>query len=110
MEPCDEATRLCDDGSVCLASPADGRLCWFGGRTPIHAPCSDPLQCEPGTVCVERMGALRCEQACRVGDDRPCDDGEICAPLEGSSTDGACLAAPPEGSPDAGLDAALTTP
>jgi hypothetical protein len=87
MQPCTAGTRLCADGAACLLSPVGLQVCWYGGRTPFGAACVDRLGCEPGTVCEEG----RCRQACLVGDDRPCDDGEVCA---GTSSEGWCVSSP----------------
>jgi hypothetical protein len=61
MRPCDEATRLCDDGLVCTPL-AGGRACYPGGRIGFGEPCTANLECESGTVCPAAIG--RCTQAC----------------------------------------------
>lgn len=92
MSACLATERLCGNGAVCLDSPADGRVCWFGGRTPYRRPCESTFGCEPGTVCVPGEGETLCEQACAVGDDLPCrDDVEVCAPVPGAAAEGYCL-------------------
>jgi hypothetical protein len=112
MARCEADDRICADGAVCLESPSDGRLCWFGGRTLIREACTSPLECEPGTVCTAREGGSVCIQGCEVGDDRPCDDDEVCEAVQGGApTEGACAEVPDAGAGDAGApDAALTTP
>jgi hypothetical protein len=82
-------TRLCEDGSVCLSTAADGWVCWLGGRTAIRRPCIDSLACEPGTVCAQGV----CHQACTVGDDTVCDEGQRCRSVDGTSA-GVCTDAP----------------
>lgn len=63
MARCAAGEWLCADGAVCLESPSDGPVCWFGGSTSYAAPCAAPLECEPGTVCERGL----CLQACMVG-------------------------------------------
>lgn len=96
MEACTAGVRLCDDGAVCLSSPADGLVCWFGGRTAVNRPCTEPLACETGTVCA--LG--RCRQACELGNVAPCEGNEHCAPTGTGVLDGYCEVTPI--APDAG--------
>lgn len=64
MRPCDDATRLCDDGSVCT-DLAGGRACYPGGPVGYGEPCLRNLDCEAGTVCPDAVRA--CSQACGEG-------------------------------------------
>lgn len=64
LPPCEEGTRLCDDGTVCVAF-AGGRACYPGGDVGFGEPCSESLECEGGTVCPASLG--RCAQACAEG-------------------------------------------
>lgn len=61
MRPCEEGTRLCDDGSVCVAL-AGGRACYPGGDVAFGETCVASLDCEAGTVCPASVGS--CVQAC----------------------------------------------
>ena len=79
MRPCDPEggipPRLCSDGAACLT--VEGALvCYLGGHRAYGHACSSDEQCEPGTVC--SSDRLVCEQACTVGDDRPCRAGQTC--------------------------------
>lgn len=109
MAQCDGSSFLCDDGAVCVDRGADGLLCWFGGRTAIRMPCSDPLECEPGTVCAAGATESTCEQACQPADDRICREGtETCVPIAGTSGGFCQSTVPPDGSADASIDAPTT--
>lgn len=113
MAPCDADTWLCQDGAVCLESPSSGRVCWFGGGTPLGTSCAEggDLECEPGTVCAP---SALCAQACEL--ERPvyldpsiafdpasvCERNERCEPLAGG-VPGVCRAIPDAGAADAGI-------
>ncbi|AKF08029.1 hypothetical protein [Sandaracinus amylolyticus] len=100
MAPCDDATWVCADGSVCLASPSNGRVCWFGGPLPFDAECAAELDCEPGGICQDGV----CTQSCQLTppayldpDDVPefdpasvCDEGQVCQPLAWDGSRGYC--------------------
>ncbi len=72
MRPCEEGTRLCADGSVCLAF-AGGHACYPGGMVGFREPCRRSLDCEAGTVCPD--GVRSCAQACE-------DMAQTCLPTE----------------------------
>lgn len=61
MRACDDATRICDDGTVCTAF-VGGRACYPGGEVGYGEPCQSNLDCESGTVCPDEVRA--CSQAC----------------------------------------------
>lgn len=86
MRPCDDATRLCADGSVCV-DLAGGRACYPGGSIGFGEPCTTSLECEAGTVCPDAI--RECTQACNgtspvcVVTERCVDDatvGAYCSP------------------------------
>lgn len=66
---------LCSDGLACLSLESQN-VCFVGGSHPFGEACTSSLECEAGTVCAP--DSLRCEQACTLGDDRPCATGEAC--------------------------------
>lgn len=111
MAPCDPDTWLCQDGAVCLESPSTGRVCWFGGGTPLGESCAVDLGCEPGTVCAP---TTRCAQACDLArpayldpsadfdPDSVCDTTERCESLAGGVA-GVCTAIADAGVGDAGV-------
>lgn len=76
MRPCEEGTRLCADGSVCLAF-AGGRACYPGGAVGFEEPCLRSLDCESGTVCPDAVRS--CAQACD-GISPTCLPTERCLP------------------------------
>lgn len=121
MAPCGEDTWLCADGAVCLESPADGRVCWFGGGVPLGNPCAatGDLSCEPGTVCGP---STLCAQACdlerpsyleasaQFDPDSVCEATERCEALAGRMVEGVCVTVPDAGPTDGGVDAGVTSP
>ena len=94
MEDCDmSSTRVCSDGTVCLARDGGGSgVCYLGGMTAIGGACTGALDCESGAICVSSGGATSCFRACVVGDDSLCATGETCAAL--MSGDGFCEPTP----------------
>jgi hypothetical protein len=72
--------HLCSDGAACITIEGM-RVCYLGGTHPIDTGCADDSQCEPGTVCASDTAT--CEQACTVGDDRPCGHTQSCVDVSG---------------------------
>lgn len=103
MASCAPGTRLCGDGSVCLESPADGLVCWFGGDHPIDDPCTGDLQCEAGTVCASGVCRQACSTEMGAAPNAVCRDTETCVALGAATTEGACI--PSTSVPDSGADA-----
>ncbi|UJR79362.1 hypothetical protein [Sandaracinus amylolyticus] len=98
MLPCSDTTWVCQDGSVCLPSPSNGRVCWYGGGIPFGAECAEELDCEPGAICQSAV----CTQSCQLT--RPdyldpedpfvpesvCDEGQTCQGLAWDGSTGFC--------------------
>jgi hypothetical protein len=105
MARCVADDWLCADGAVCLASPSDGPVCWFGGGTSFELACTDTLECEPGTVC--EGGA--CIQACNLDEGTEpmanlvCRRSERCSPIAAGPNAGVCVATDGTGAADAGV-------
>lgn len=99
MPDCDlTTTRLCDDGAVCtpvasVGRPAELGVCYLGGTTAVGSPCTAPLACVRGALCVVAGDQQVCRRACRT-DGSECDASEVCTPLENMGTNGFCEPAP----------------
>ena len=52
--------------------------------------CTTNLECERGSICVSVAGSQACYRACNTDDGAPCDDSEVCSPLEDMGTNGFC--------------------
>ncbi len=114
MAPCAAGEWLCDDGAVCLESPSEGMVCWFGGRTSYAAPCTSALECEPGTFCERGL----CLQACMVAVSAmdagaavtACEADERCVAVVAGTDDGVCVPPDPEDIDGSVPDAGVTSP
>lgn len=81
MMRCTPEDRLCDDGSVCLASPSEVHVCYIGGDIDEGQTCLGGGDCEPGAACIRVDEDTRCRRAC---DTRApsCGEGQSCIEIE----------------------------
>ncbi|MCB9601851.1 MAG: hypothetical protein H6720_16115 [Sandaracinus sp.] len=92
MAVCDPSTtRLCSDGSVCLAS-ATTAVCYTGGELAEGSVCGSSDACAPGAVCVNVDGAAEstCRRACDRRTANGCALDQVCEPV-GDEPAGVCL-------------------
>jgi hypothetical protein len=77
MRICDEAGRVCDDGSICTARLNAPPVCYTLGDVPEGGTCTVNLECTPGSLCFGSEPDQYCIRGCHPLDDA-CDDGEFC--------------------------------
>ena len=74
---CDEAGRVCGDGSICTARLNAPPVCYTLGDVPEGQPCTVNLECAPGNLCFGIEPEQYCIQGCHPLDD-VCAEGEFC--------------------------------
>ena len=95
--PCEATDVFCEEGEVCIQSDEDPSLyyCNNGGDIEKGDDCEVTVECELGTLCVfNDQGTpdpddddTECEVACKPGTAMPCDDDDVCIPLDGFEED-----------------------
>jgi hypothetical protein len=76
------AEGSCPNGRDCAPIGPVPECVWTIAAAP-RVPCGSDADCVPGTVCVERRGARRCETPCFTGD-------MLCPGMQRCSDDGVC--------------------
>lgn len=98
MSVCDAETRLCEDGTVCLAGASGAeRVCYLGGEREVGESCEDGDECAAGAVCILEDGAAVCRRACDTRLGTGCAENQVCAELVAPA--GYCAERPPEEEP-----------
>lgn len=81
MLGCEEGTRLCEGGQVCVSDTLNNRVCYEGGMVEVGAACTLTGECVRGAVC---LSAGTCQIACDTR--APACGGEtMCIALYGES-------------------------
>lgn len=97
MTVCDPTTtRLCEDGSVCMANVGEA-VCYTGGELALGSVCVSNDGCAPGAVCIQLVDGAeaQCRRACDRRTAAGCALGEVCT-LVGEEPAGFCAPAPSE--------------